>query len=123
MEYRIVFYTTEAGETPVVEFLDSLRGNNDILLKLISAGLRKLKDRGNHGPPLTAAIEGTRSLYELRVGGTDIARVFFFFQRDRQIVCTHGYVKKAQKLDRGQIDRAERYRMDWERRYPGALRR
>lgn len=123
MEYRIVFYTTEAGETPVAEFLDSLRGRNDVLHKLITAGLRTLKDRSSHGPPLTTAIEGTSSLYELRVGGADIARVFFFFQPGRQIVCTHGYVKKSQQLDRGEINRAERYRADWERRHPGTLRR
>lgn len=94
-----------------------------MLFNLNTAGLRKRKDRSNHGLPLTSAIKGGRSLYELRVGSADIARVFFFFQPDRRIVCTHGYVKKAQKLDQGEIDRAGRYRADWERRHPETLRR
>ena len=118
MEYRIVFYATEAGETPIRDFLKSLLGTNDVLHKLVTAGLLKLKNRSHHGPPLTAAIHDSASLYELRVGRTDIARVFFFFQPGQTIVCTHGYVKKSQRLDRGEIERAERYKADWERRHP-----
>ena len=123
MEYRIVFYATEAGETPMRAFLDSLRGKNDVLHKLVTAALLKLRNRSYHGPPLTAAIHDSASLYELRVGRTDIARVFFFFRPGQEIVCTHGYVKMSQKLDRREIDRAERYRADWERRHPGSFRR
>ena len=85
MEYRIVFYATEAGEKPMLDFLESLRGRNDVLHKLVTAGLLKLKHRDNHGPPLTAAIRGAPSLYELRVGRTDIARVFFFFVQARKL--------------------------------------
>jgi phage-related protein len=117
VEYRIVFYETENGEKPLVEFLESLRGRNDPLHKLVVAGLRKLKNRDNHGPPLTASLEGS-SLMELRVGRTDIARVFFFFRPNREIVCTNGYIKKSQKLDPKEVARAERYRADWEQRHP-----
>jgi hypothetical protein len=116
VEYRVIFYSTEDGEKPLVAFLESLRGRNDTLHKLVTAGLRKLKDRDNHGPPLTASIQGT-SLMELRVGRSDIARVFFFFQPNREIVCTNGYVKKSQKLDPNEVARAERYKIDWERRH------
>jgi phage-related protein len=80
--------------------------------------LRKLKYRENHGRPLTASVRGTISIMELRVGRTDIARVFFFFRPNQDIVCTNGYVKKSQKLDPGEIARAERYQKDWERRRP-----
>ena len=55
---------------------------------------------------------------ELRVGRANIARVFFFFRPNREIVVTNGYVKKAQKLDPEEIVRAERYKAYWERRYP-----
>jgi hypothetical protein len=118
VEYRIVFYATEDGEKPLVAFLESLRGRNDPLHKLVVAGLRKLKNRDNHGPPLTASIQGSSSLMELRVGRTDIARVFFFFRPNWEIVCTNGYVKKSQKLDPKEVARAERYQADWERRHP-----
>lgn len=88
------------------------------LHKLVTAGLRKLKHREYHGPPLTASIQGTTPLMELRVGRTDIARVFFFFRPNQEIVCTNGYVKKSQKLDPREVARAERYKADWERRHP-----
>lgn len=54
-------------------------------------------------------------MFELRVGRTDIARVFF--QPNQEIVCTNGYVKKSQKVDPGELARAERYKADWERRH------
>jgi hypothetical protein len=95
VENRIVFYSTVAGGKPVVEFLESLRGKNDALHTLVTAGLRKLKHRDFHGPPLTASIEGSTGLMELRVGRTDIARVFFYFRPNQEIVCTNGYVKKS----------------------------
>lgn len=116
MEYQVVFYATESGDKPMVDFLESLRGKNDPLHKLVTAGLGKLRLRDNHGPPLTSPIHGSPGLYGLRVGRTDIARVFFFFQPNREIVCTNGYVKKSRKLNAGEIARAERYKADWERR-------
>lgn len=84
------------------------------LHKLVVAGLTKLRERQNHGPPLTTRIEGADDIFELRVGGSDIARVFFFFRPNREIVCTNGYVKKSQKLDRHEIARAVRHKADWE---------
>lgn len=118
MEYRITFYQTEDGQTPVVELLESLRNDHSVLHKLLVAGLRKLKLRSNHGEPLTKPITGSLGILEPRVGRTDIARVFFFFRPNQEIVCTNGYVKKSRKLDPAELARAERYKADWERRYP-----
>jgi hypothetical protein len=123
VEYRVVFYATDDGEKPVVEFLESLRRTNNMLHKLVTAGLLKLKYRNNHGAPLTAPVNGVPGLFELRVGRADIARVFFFFRPNREIVCTSGYVKKTTRLDPGEIVRADHYKADWERRYPPAPRR
>lgn len=116
MEYRVIFYEDEAGDKPVAEFLESLRTTNSSLHKLVAAGLLKLRQRANHGPPLTSAIRGSLGMMELRVGRTDIARVFFFFQPNQEIICTNGYVKKTQKLDPIELAKAERCKADWERR-------
>jgi phage-related protein len=118
MEYRITFYESEDGRRPVVDFLEELRTKNPVLRKLLLAGLEKLRRRVNHGEPLTKPVSGSLGILELRVGRTDIARIFFFFQPNQEIVCTHGYVKKTQKLDPNEIARAEHYKADWERRYP-----
>ena len=118
MEYRVTYYQTEDGHRPVAELLDALRTDNPALHKLLTAGLRKLKQRENHGEPLTRPITGALGMLELRVGRTDIARVFFFFRPGWEIVCTNGYVKKSQKLDPNELTKAERYKADWERRHP-----
>jgi phage-related protein len=118
LEFRIIFYQTDDGQTPVLEFLEYLRVERPVLHKLVAAGIRKLKNRQNHGEPLTRPITGSMEILELRVGRTDIARVFFFFRPNQKIVCTHGYVKKSQKLDTGELARAERYKSDWEHRHP-----
>jgi phage-related protein len=118
MEFRVTFYETIDGDKPLLEFLESLRGKQAPLHNLIVAGLRKLRQRQNHGPPLTAPVEGADGLFELRVGGANIARVFFFFRPGQEIVCTHGYVKKSQRLDSGEVARAVRRMRDWEERQP-----
>jgi phage-related protein len=118
VEYRVTFYHTEEGHKPVVELLETLRHDNPVLHKLVTAGLQKLKQRAYHGEPLTTPIAGSQGLLELRVGRRDIARVFFFFRPNQEIVCTNGYVKKSQKLDPAELDRATRYKADWERRHP-----
>jgi hypothetical protein len=80
LKFCVRFYAKEEGERPVLDFLESLRTTHPVLHKLVTAGLRKLQNRAMHGPPLTARVEGTDGIYELRVGGADIARTFFFFQ-------------------------------------------
>jgi len=42
------------------------------------------------------------------VGKTNIARVFFF-QPGQEIIVTNGYVKKRQKLDQDELQRAQRH--------------
>lgn len=118
MEFRVTFYRTEDGDKPLVSFFRELAIANPVLHALLYAGIGKLRNRSLHGRSLTDAVAGSPGLYELRVGHGDIARVFFFFRRDREIVCTNGYVKKSLRLDPHEIERAERYKADWERRFP-----
>jgi hypothetical protein len=120
VEFRVTFYRTEQADAPLVGFLEHLRQTQPSLHRLVTAGLTKLRQSDYHGPPLTKQVDEELGILELRVGRTDIARVFFFFQPGREIVCTNGYVKKAQKVDVNELDRARRYKADWERRYGNA---
>ena len=117
MEFRIRFYETDAGEVPVRDFLDELRHKQLTLHKLVTAGLAKLRLGSYHGPPLTETVDAEAGILELRVGGRDIARVFFFFRPGREIVCTNGYVKKSPKVDPRELDRARRFKANWENRH------
>jgi phage-related protein len=57
-------------------------------------------------------------LFELRVGGKDIARVLYFFRRGRRIVLLHGFVKKSQALPGRDKELALQRLTDFVRRNP-----
>ena len=59
-------------------------------------------------------LEGTDALYELRVKvGSDIYRIFCFFDEGNLIVLLHGFQKKSEKTPRNEIERAERLRKEY----------
>lgn len=56
-------------------------------------------------------------IFEVRAKqGTDISRVLYFFVVGRKIILTNGFVKKTQKTPPREIDRAKRYRADYQNR-------
>ncbi|MDO4574802.1 MAG: type II toxin-antitoxin system RelE/ParE family toxin [Planctomycetia bacterium] len=58
-----------------------------------------------------------RGLYELRsFFGTDTVRIFYFFFSGERIVLTNGFVKKTQKTPPGELEKAFRYKKDYEDR-------
>ncbi len=61
--------------------------------------------------PYCKPVKGHKGLSELRVKfARDIVRLFYFHYRGRLFAVTSGYVKKAQKLDKLEIERAQRIR-------------
>jgi hypothetical protein len=114
MRYRVTFYSTADGEQPMVAFLEDLRATQPILHKLVVAGIAKLEESQRHGPPLTVLVDSNARIYELRVGRANIARVFFL--HGEELILTNGYVKQRQQLDRRELNRARRYKQDWESR-------
>ena len=52
-------------------------------------------------------IQGTRGLYEARIQlGSNIWRVFCFFDHGKLVILLNGFVKKTQKTPRKEIDKA-----------------
>lgn len=52
-------------------------------------------------------LENTDGLYEIRIqSGTNIYRIFCFFDSNNVIVVGHGFQKKTQKTPRGEILKA-----------------
>lgn len=99
-------------------FLHDVQATEPVLYKLLVAGIKKLEQSDFHGPPFTELVDKDNHIFELRVGHTNIARAFFFFRRGQEIIVTNGYVKKKQKLDSGELQKAQIYKRDWEARYP-----
>ena len=59
--------------------------------------------------PYCKPIKGYKGLYELRVKfASDIVRLFYFQHNGTIFVVTSGYVKKTQKLNKLEIDKAQR---------------
>lgn len=100
------------------QFMKDLKQQQPELHDLLAAGLQKLRNRANHRAPLTEKVDQNNDIYELRVGGRNIARAFFFFRRGQEIIVTNGYVKKSQKVDLQELRIAQQRKADWERRFP-----
>lgn len=111
--WNIIFYEKEDGTTPVQEFLDELP------LKHQAKALRDIDVLEKYGTALTEPhvkhIKG--KLWELRIkSASDISRVFYFVPVDKAIVLLHGFVKKTQKTPHREIEIANTYLNDYQRR-------
>lgn len=59
-------------------------------------------------------LKNTSGLYEIRVQvGSNIFRIFCFFDLDNLIVIGHGFQKKTQKTPRQEIERAEQIKREY----------
>ncbi|MEA3423989.1 MAG: type II toxin-antitoxin system RelE/ParE family toxin [Bacillota bacterium] len=117
MAYDVEFYQKENGEVPVQEFLESLHP------KLRAKTFREIELLKDHGPdlrePHTRSIKGkdSKGIFELRVKfSTDITRIFYFSYTSNTFVLLHGFVKKSRSTPKKELDRAKKYKVDYERR-------
>lgn len=59
-------------------------------------------------------ITGSSGIYEIRVEvGSDIYRVFCFFDKGKLVILLNGFQKKTQKTPKNQIDMAERLKKQY----------
>jgi phage-related protein len=111
--WNIIFYKKEDGTTPVQEFLDKLP------VKHHAKALRDIDVLEKYGTILTEPhvkhIKG--KLWELRIkSASDVSRIFYFVPIGRSIVLLHGFVKKTQKIPNREIETANNYLEDYQRR-------
>jgi len=59
-------------------------------------------------------LETTDGLYEIRVKlGSDIFRIFSFFDEGKLIILANGFQKKTQKTPRQEIEKAEKIKKEY----------
>ena len=59
-------------------------------------------------------IEGTTGIYEIRVEiGSDIFRVFSFFDKGQLVILVNGFQKKTQKTPKKEIELAEKLKKQY----------
>jgi len=113
--WSVEFYKTESGEEPVRSFLDGIetklraKAVRDIeLLQRYGNGLRE---------PFSKHIQD--GVFELRTKqSTNIIRIMYFFYVNNKIVLTNGFIKKTQKTPPSEVEKALRYKKDFEGRQP-----
>ena len=60
-------------------------------------------------------LENTEGLFEIRIQqGSDIFRIFCFFDEGKIIVLTNGFQKKTQKTPRKEIEKAIKIKSEYE---------
>ncbi|HPJ15716.1 MAG TPA: type II toxin-antitoxin system RelE/ParE family toxin [Spirochaetota bacterium] len=65
--------------------------------------------------PHSKKIKSAHKIYELRIKlGSDICRLFYFHWKGTIYVVTSGYIKKTDKLDKREIEKAEKIKLLFE---------
>jgi len=60
-------------------------------------------------------LENTNGLYEIRIQqGSDIFRIFCFFNEGQLIILTNGFQKKTQKTPKNEIEKAIKIKTEYE---------
>ena len=105
-------------DIPVLDFLLSLdakmRAKAFSEIELLEKHGFKLKE------PYVKPIKGPKykGIFELRVKfASDISRIFYFTYHQKTFVLLHGFTKKTEKTPQRELERALRYKEDYERRY------
>lgn len=106
----IEFYEN-GNHCPVEEFLNSIK-NQQLKIKTLKNILR-LAEIGNKARyPLTDYVDN--GIFELRTQESgNLTRIFYFFVFGSKIILTNGYIKKSQKLDKLEFNKALNYMKDY----------
>ena len=109
-DFELIFYKKPNGDCPVSEFLSSL---NKVMRYKMMQKLDMLELFGNH-PKGDFTKHLDDGIFEVRAQNrTDITRILFFFDKNKQIVLTNGFVKKTQRIPAAELETAKRYRAEY----------
>jgi len=88
-------------------FLEFYEGLNDTVQRKIEWTLNLIRITHQVPEKYFQHLKGTKGLYEIRVEvGSNIYRVFAFFDKGNLIVLGNGFQKKSQKTPKQEIEKA-----------------
>ena len=108
--YKIDFYKTVGGVSPVKEFLDELESKQEtskdarVQYNQATKAIQTLEEHGTANVSTDVIKHIEDEVWELRPGKN---RVFFFYYERGTYILLHQYVKKTQKTPRREINRAK----------------
>ncbi len=95
-----------SGKVPMIEFLESLSVKERAKIFAYIDKLVELKNSGMQ-PKENLSKHLDDGIFELRVSFENrISRSFYFYEAEKKIIFTHGFVKKEQKTPKKEIERA-----------------
>lgn len=108
---KVEFFITELGHVPAEEWLDTLPLSVQEKFAALFAWI------GDHGKIWNERkfkhLTGTDQIFEFKIEANRVLCFFFFGKR---IILTHGFRKKGDKAPKKEIQKAEEYKKNFERR-------
>lgn len=96
-------------------FLDFYEGLDDAIQRKIEWTLNLIRITKQVPEKYFKHLEGTKGLYEIRVEvGSNIFRIFAFFDDGNLVVLGNGFQKKSQKTPKQEITKALKIKLEYE---------
>jgi phage-related protein len=109
--FTIEAFVSEQGGPLALKFLDSLPEKEQVQL---AALFQRLAETGKiWNEQKFKHLEGTDSIFEFKANEN---RVLCFFFVGKRVILTHGFKKKQAKTPKGEIERAENLKKEFERK-------
>lgn len=103
--YKVFYYQKPNGEIPVKDFVRSFPDN---VIGKINRWISRLQENGpNLRRPIVDKIND--KIYELRLSFGHLEPRFLYFYYGKNIIVTHGFLKKTESIPVEEIDRSVRY--------------
>ena len=111
MHYDVEYYEKADGSRPAEDFI--LSQDAKMQAKIFATlELLEIKGPGLREPFSKPLGDG---IFEVRAKqGSDISRVLYFFVVGHKVILTNGFIKTTRKTPPREIDRAKRYRTDYQ---------
>lgn len=98
------------GKVPMIKFLDNLSLKERAKIFAYIDKLVELKNSGIQ-PKENLSKYLDDGIFELRVSFENrIARSLYFYESEKRIIFTHGFLKKSQKIPKNEIEKAKAIR-------------
>ena len=122
LKFEVLFYLDDRDKCSIADFLEALEQGGKREQQDAATLAKRLEDLSEHGPPHRFEhghmLKNSDGIHELKAPGG--ARLFWFYQHGRVVVCSHGAHKpKSNAAYNAHIDRAQAARTALESATPG----
>lgn len=119
MQWKVQLYKDQHGNSCVLDYLNSIEDKK--LKAKILKDIELLQQFGMRLPmPHARYIES--GIWELRTKqSNNISRILYFTYEGNNIILLNGFIKKTQKTPKKEIERAKKFKEEYQRRFENGL--